>query len=68
VTQSNDKMTFESALERMEEITNLLSQGNIGLDETTKLYSEGIKLASFCEKKLAEAKQKITVLKEKEND
>ena len=67
-TQSEKEMTFESALARMEEIINALSRGNIGLDETTELYSEGIKLSAFCEKKLAEARQKVTLLKESGNE
>ncbi len=57
---SNDKMTYESAVKRLEEIVNLLDNGNASLDESMKLYEEGIELSSFCEKKLSEAKQKIT--------
>ncbi|MBO5036433.1 MAG: exodeoxyribonuclease VII small subunit [Clostridia bacterium] len=60
-------MTFEQAIERMEQIISRLSGGNLGIDESVALYEEGVKLAAFCDEKIKEAQRKITLLQEKEN-
>ena len=58
--------SFESAIERLEEITSLLESGDASLEESIKLYTEGLEIAKFCEKKLAEAQKKIKVIREKD--
>jgi len=55
---------FETALARLEEITRKLEAGETKLDETLALYSEGIKIAEFCQRTLADTEKKIIVLKE----
>ena len=57
-----NKMTFEQALERLEEIAEQLEQGSVPLDESLKLYEEGSKLAAVCNSALKTAQQKITEL------
>ena len=49
------EQTFESAMSRLEEISDVLSQNQVGLDESLKLYEEGIKLLKFCSDKLEKA-------------
>ena len=61
------KITFEQAMDRIEEITARLSDGNLGIDESVALYEEGVKLAAFCDEKLKDVQRKITLLREKEN-
>ncbi len=67
MSQNEIKMTFEQAMERMEQITARLSDGNLGIDESVSLYEEGVRLAAFCDEKLKDVQRKITVLQEKEN-
>ena len=67
VSQNDEKMMFEQAIERMEEIISRLSDGNLGIDDSVALYEEGVKLAAFCDEKIKEAQRKITLLQEKEN-
>ena len=55
--------TFEDNLKRLQEISDLLEDGEIGLDESIKLYEEGIKLSKVCYNKLEAAELKITELK-----
>jgi exodeoxyribonuclease VII small subunit len=62
----NKKMTFESALERLNEIVEQLESGEKPLDESLKLFEEGSALASFCYKKLSAAEQKIKTVTEQE--
>lgn len=53
------KYTFESAMERLDEIQNLLSENEVTLDQSLKLYAEGVKLLDFCSSKLEQAQVKI---------
>ena len=55
-------ITFEAAMERLEEITNLLESGAEGLDESLKLYEEGVSLIRLCTQKLESAEQSVKVL------
>lgn len=53
------KQTFESAMARLEEISEILADNNVTLDESLKLYAEGVKLLKFCNSKLEQAQIKI---------
>ena len=50
---------FETALKRLEEISDLLENEDTPLEESIKLFEEGIELKEFCEEKLKSAKLKI---------
>ena len=56
-------MNFEESLVRLEEITAKLESNDLSLDESLKIFEEGIKLSRFCEKKLTDAEQKLEILK-----
>ena len=62
------KKTFESALQRLEEITNELEEGELSLENSLKRFDEGIKLADFCNQKLTEAKAKVEILLKKDGE
>jgi len=55
-------MEIEKSLARLEEIAKLLEKG-VSLDESLKLYEEGIILAKNCTESLEVAKGKITEIK-----
>jgi exodeoxyribonuclease VII small subunit len=57
-----DDMRFEEALERLREIVTRLNSGDIPLDETVKLFEEGVKLAELCRRQLEDAKLRIETL------
>lgn len=61
------EMKFESALGKLEEIVDKLESGDIGLDESLKLYEEGMKLLKFCTAKLDEVEKKIEILVKDKN-
>ena len=56
---------FESALTRLEEITERLESGEIKLEESIELYSEGVEIAAYCSQKLSEAEKKVLILRER---
>ena len=62
------KGTFEEAVERLEEIVKALESGKSGLDETLRLYEEGIALVRECNEKLDGAEQKIRMLTAQKQD
>ena len=51
--------SFESALKRLEEISDLLENEDTPLEDSIRLFEEGIELKEFCEEKLKSAKLKI---------
>ena len=55
-------MTFEQALKQLEEIVQRLEKGELSLEESLKLYEEGIQLSRLCHGKLEEAEGKVEVL------
>ena len=61
------KNNFEDLLKRLQEISDQLEREDVGLDDSIKLYEEGIKLSKLCYKKLSDAELKISELK-KNND
>ena len=58
--------TFESAMARLEQITEELEDGDLSLEKSLKKFDEGIKLAEFCNAQLAEARAKVEMLLEKD--
>ena len=56
---------FESSLERLEEITELLESGEASLEDSISLYTEGLQLARDCHQRLDAAEKKIKVIIEK---
>lgn len=53
---------FETALKQLEEIVQRLEKGELPLEESLKLYEEGIRLSRICHSKLEEAEGKIEIL------
>lgn len=64
---NDNKMTFEGALVRLEEITRLLEAGSVPLDESLSLFEEGVRLVRFCNEKLEDAKLKVLRINNGEN-
>ncbi|NIR48700.1 exodeoxyribonuclease VII small subunit [candidate division KSB1 bacterium] len=55
-------MTFENAMKRLEEIVSKLERGDLTLEESIKVYEEGLQLNKFCSAKLDETEKKIKML------
>ena len=62
-----EKNNFEESMKRIETIIEKLENDELNLDESIKLYQEGIDLTSSCYNKLNEVeKQSIKILEESE--
>ena len=55
--------SFEEALSALEQTVHQLESGGLTLDEATRLYESGIRLARFCNERIAAAELKITEIK-----
>jgi exodeoxyribonuclease VII small subunit len=58
----DEKPSFEAALKQLEEVVQRLEKGELALEESLKLYEEGIRLSRLCHAKLEEAEGKIEML------
>jgi len=54
-----EKMSFEEAYEKLNEIVNKMENSDVSLEESIKYYETGILLKNHCEKKLKNAEVKI---------
>lgn len=55
-------MDFEKKLSRLEEIVAKMESGNLSLEDSLKLFEEGVKNSRECQKQLSEAEEKVKVL------
>ena len=54
--------SFEAALEKLERIVDRLEKGELSLEESLRLYEEGIALSRLCHGRLEEAEGRIELL------
>ena len=59
--------SFESNLKKLEVIVDKLESGDIGLEESVKLYEEGMKIKKICDKKLKDIEMQIKRIKIEDN-
>lgn len=55
-------MDFEKKLGRLEEIVDKMETGELSLEDSLKLFEEGVKLSRDCNVQLTEAEQKVKLL------
>ena len=58
---------FETNLKKLEMIVDKLETGDIGLEESVKLYEEGMKIKKICDKKLKDIEMQIKKIKIEDN-
>lgn len=58
---------FEDKLKSLEQVVEKLERGDLTLDESVKLFEEGVKLSDACKKELEAAEGKIQILVERSN-
>jgi exodeoxyribonuclease VII small subunit len=55
-------VTFEESLKKLETIVAQLERGDLQLEESMKLFEEGMRLSAECKKQLDEADGKVEIL------
>ena len=61
MTDQNN-LSFEEQMQRLEEIVEILDNGEAALDEMLALYEEGMKRSQYCRDYLEKAEQKVTLI------
>lgn len=59
---NNENLVYEDAIAELSNIVSRLNSGNVSLDDSIALYSRGVELASWCDKKLNEVEKKIAII------
>jgi len=54
--------TFEASLNELERIVKQLEDGDLALEESLKLFEDGVRLSRECRERLANAERRIEVL------
>ena len=55
-------LKFEDCLTRLEQIVTALEAGNLPLEESLKVFEEGIAMARHCARYLEDAQRRIEIL------
>lgn len=55
-------MDFEKKLGRLEQIVGKMEKGDLSLEDSLKMFEEGVKLSRECHMQLNEAEQKVKLL------
>jgi len=66
--ETENKMTFEQAVTRIDEIVASLERGDAQLDKSLSLFEEGVKLIETCGTMLDTAEQKVVSLQKTMNN
>jgi len=45
--EEGEEITFEDAMKRLEEIVETLGEGNLSLEDSLKMFQEGMELCKF---------------------
>lgn len=53
---------FEDLMVKLEEITTKLETDKLSLDESVKLFEEGMEISKKCNEKIEDAEKRITIL------
>jgi exodeoxyribonuclease VII small subunit len=61
------KLSFEKALEQLEQIVHEMESGSLPLEIALKKFEDGIKLSRFCSQKLEETEKRINLLIENDD-
>ena len=54
--------TFEASLKELEHIVRQLEDGDLELEESLKLFEDGVRLSRECRERLTNAERRIEVL------
>ena len=60
---TNDTMTYDEALRRLEDLVSQLERGGKNLDETLAMFEEGTALLKRCQEELGEVEGRLAELR-----
>lgn len=61
------KPNFETSMKELERIVRRLEEGELPLEDSLKLFEDGVKLSRECQERLTQAERRIEILLKDEN-
>ncbi|MGI6201752.1 MAG: exodeoxyribonuclease VII small subunit [Christensenellales bacterium] len=62
MSEQIESMGFEQGVKALEEVVRALEGGNLSLEESLRLYQQGVALAQRCERLLKDGRARVTAL------
>lgn len=62
------QQSFEEGIKRIEHIVEALESGEISLEESIKLYRDGVEILEYCSNKLSDAEKQVMILQKNSNN
>lgn len=62
--KNSEALSFEKAMEQLDDALKALSAGDLPLEEAIRQYQTGIDMVRICQQKLSQAQQKIKILQD----
>lgn len=59
---TEETQTFDASLRELEKIVKKMEEGDLSLEESLKLFENGVKLSRQCREKLDRAERRIEIL------
>ncbi|SVE15618.1 uncharacterized protein METZ01_LOCUS468472 [marine metagenome] len=59
---------FEASMDKLEKLVEKMEDGDLTLEESLKIFEEGVKLTRECQQALADAEQKVKLLIEENGE
>lgn len=66
--KESQKMSFEESMQNLEEIVRKLESGSPTLDDSIKMFEEGVRYTNICNEYLKDAKMKVEMLTKKDSE
>lgn len=60
MSEKKERISFEDALKELETVVEKLNREDVSLEDSVRLYEDGLKLSGICSDILEKATQKIT--------
>jgi exodeoxyribonuclease VII small subunit len=57
---TENKLSFEEAMNKLEQIVDRLEEGDVPLEEAIQFYKEGMELSKLCHDKLKSVEEQLT--------
>ncbi len=66
--EKNENVTFEEAMQKLEQIVGALEEGNVPLEKAISLFQEGMNLSNICHDKLQSVEGKMDQIVEENGE
>ena len=62
MSNANQQISFEAAIEQLQSTVKKLESGDLSLDDSLKTFEEGIRLSRLCQEQLQTAEKRVEIL------